>query len=321
MRQVLLVQAPDVDFEALLKAAKIPVQCLDNPDAMISYQQLKAFVQATLQATKQFDLGVLYGKQLNINSFDELGMAILSSPTGRDAILLVMKYIKTQMPLIDLQLKPTETDAILKIKTKYLRGPLQRFVLDAAVASFHTIRGYLLNKNELVNTVYFSYPKPDRVDAYQETFGQQIHFDTEQTEYHFPKTDLDHVFPLANPTVLKIAEEKCQQKLKELENYADLESMVKRILVAKPGRFPQLSEIAQHLYMSERTLKRHLQQLNTNYQTILDNLRKELAIKYLSTTDIKIADIAELLNYSDSSNFANAFKKWTGQSPTNFRKI
>jgi len=71
--------------------------------------------------------------------------------------------------------------------------------------------------------------------------------------------------------------------------------------------------------MSSRTLKRKLQQLGTSYQKILDDLRKGLAVEHLTQTSSTVDDIALMLGYSDASNFARAFRRWTGRSPTDYR--
>ncbi|MEA5573021.1 helix-turn-helix transcriptional regulator [Calothrix sp. UHCC 0171] len=67
--------------------------------------------------------------------------------------------------------------------------------------------------------------------------------------------------------------------------------------------------------VSIRQLQRELQAENTSYQQILDKTRKELALQYLNNLEISIHDVAFLLGFSEPS----AFKRWTGQTPKNYR--
>lgn len=308
-----------IDFSLILEAAKIPVSILDEPDMAITFLQFKNLLQALLKKTSLTDLGLQLGKRLNVNTHGDLGIAIMSSNNMHDAILLAIKYIKMQMPLIDLSLTIKEGIACIRIDTKLIRHDVKHFILDAVLASLHTMRTFLLGQVPTGTTVNFIYAAPQNTNTYRAIFGEDINFGHRHCEYLFPAEDLQFIFPLANPAIRKIAEEKCQQKLQELGNQYDFVTTVKRLLLATPGHFLQLPGIAQELHMSERTLKRRLQQLDTNYQEVLDTLRQELATNYLLKSDLSIAEISQYLNYNDPSNFGNAFKKWFGVSPKEYR--
>jgi AraC-like DNA-binding protein len=71
--------------------------------------------------------------------------------------------------------------------------------------------------------------------------------------------------------------------------------------------------------MSARTLRRHLEALDTSYSEILDSVQKTMAVHYVSTTSLTIEIIAERLKYSDAANFNHAFKRWTGEAPRQYR--
>jgi len=72
--------------------------------------------------------------------------------------------------------------------------------------------------------------------------------------------------------------------------------------------------------MTSRTLSRRLQGFGITYTELVNSVRKELTLQYLSKTTWSIADIAEHLGYLNASNFTRAFKHWTGQTPHDYRK-
>jgi AraC-like DNA-binding protein len=72
--------------------------------------------------------------------------------------------------------------------------------------------------------------------------------------------------------------------------------------------------------MSIRTLQYHLDRDNWGYREFLNQIRHDQALHYLRTTNLSLAEIADLVGYSEQSPFQNAFKRWTGQSPGEFRK-
>ena len=78
--------------------------------------------------------------------------------------------------------------------------------------------------------------------------------------------------------------------------------------------------VARSLYMSSRKLQRQLKKAGTTFNTLLNEVRQDLAKKYLREEDTSMTEIAFLLGFSESSAFSRAFKRWTGVSPTTYRK-
>jgi AraC-like DNA-binding protein len=80
-----------------------------------------------------------------------------------------------------------------------------------------------------------------------------------------------------------------------------------------------LAAVAAQLHMSERSLQRRLADEDRTFDAILDDLRRELALRYLADPLVSIAEIAFLLGYSEASAFHRAFKRWTGATPAEMR--
>jgi AraC-like DNA-binding protein len=72
--------------------------------------------------------------------------------------------------------------------------------------------------------------------------------------------------------------------------------------------------------VSPRTLRRRLEEEGTTYQRIVHELRRQIAVTYLRDSMMSVAEIAEMLGYTDISNFRRAFLGWTGQSPAGYRR-
>ena len=95
-----------------------------------------------------------------------------------------------------------------------------------------------------------------------------------------------------------------------------------RALISKEygNNFPDFSEVCERLNMTPQTLRRRLKDANTSYQEIKDSLRKEASIYYLSKPELSIDEIALLMGFSEASSFHRAFKKWTGKTPSQYRR-
>lgn len=82
-----------------------------------------------------------------------------------------------------------------------------------------------------------------------------------------------------------------------------------------------IDQIADELSISKRTLQRRLQQADINFAMLRDQVRFHYAIGYLVDQNISIDQISVALDFSDRTSFTNAFKRWTGLSPSTFRKL
>ena len=72
--------------------------------------------------------------------------------------------------------------------------------------------------------------------------------------------------------------------------------------------------------MSRRTLVRRLEQEGTHFKAVLDDLRSGLARRYLALDRIGVSEVAALLGFSDAPAFTRAFRRWAGQSPSDYRR-
>jgi AraC-like DNA-binding protein len=95
---------------------------------------------------------------------------------------------------------------------------------------------------------------------------------------------------------------------------------VRSLLLATLGRHMSLDDVAAHFDIPVRTLRRKLREEGTSFREILDQLRAEVAIKYLRDTQMTIDDIAYALGFSETANFRHAFRRWKRASPRELRR-
>lgn len=81
-----------------------------------------------------------------------------------------------------------------------------------------------------------------------------------------------------------------------------------------------LDDVAGHLGLTARILRRHLGEAGLALPGLLDEVRKDLAQLYLQHTDFALLEIAYLLGFAEQSSFSRAFRRWTGLPPTAFRR-
>jgi AraC-like DNA-binding protein len=99
-----------------------------------------------------------------------------------------------------------------------------------------------------------------------------------------------------------------------------LQTVEQRIIDLLPKGAARATLIATELGVSQQTLTRQLAALGTSFNEVLDQIRKQLALKYVSETDLSLAQVACLLGYANPPAFTLAFRRWTGRAPSELRR-
>ena len=175
---------------------------------------------------------------------------------------------------------------------------------------------------EAIVELRFERPSPGEATLahLQKLFPIPMRFDC---EHHGMRIRWDHTLrqnPYWNPALAQICE---QQVLRELASLDD-SNLVGKILKVLQDQLaqgtPQLGTVAALFNMTERQLQRRLSRQGTGFGELLDQVRLELALRYLLDPRMTMVDIALSLGFSDQSNFVKAFKRWQGETPGQFRR-
>jgi AraC-like DNA-binding protein len=112
----------------------------------------------------------------------------------------------------------------------------------------------------------------------------------------------------------------CDQLTDELQLTAGMAGRVRGMILTDLVRHATFESIAERLKMSPRSLRRRLQEEDTSFRELVDEVRAQVAIKYIRDTGITIEDVTYALGFNDASAFRHAFRRWTGAAPYEFRR-
>ena len=98
-------------------------------------------------------------------------------------------------------------------------------------------------------------------------------------------------------------------------------SHIKEIIAKNlPSGNVTVEQVARVLGMNTRTLQRALKEKGTSFITLLNDTRMDIAIQFIQDKQMDLTEVAFLLGFAELSTFSRSFKRWTGQSPLQFRK-
>ncbi len=303
--------------EALLAGSGISPADLARPDPRITTSQ-EMQVCANAVALRE-EIGLELGRRMHVSAYGMLGYALLSSATFGDALRLALHYPALLGTLFHLQLKD-DGERIWFSASHYTDSPtLAVFNAELCMTSLKIICDDLLGHPLPLLAARFAHGAPSYRDGYGETFDCPLQFDARDHAFAFDKAWLDQPLPLADPVTHRAMAERCRVQNLEFTGRQAWLGRIRQLLEAQLADAPGLEGLARQMNCSARTLRRHLSDVGSSYQDLLDQLRFERAKLMLADKQIPIYRIAETLGFSETASFRHAFVRWSGVAPSHFR--
>ncbi|MGS0897152.1 AraC family transcriptional regulator ligand-binding domain-containing protein [Burkholderia stagnalis] len=198
--------------------------------------------------------------------------------------------------------------------------PLGPLVDEVALTAIVQFARNITGTRDALDDVCFVHPPPRDARPYAGYFGCPVRFGQPLNRLAFPLGLLARPLRQPDDALLRMMERQASALLAELRQADDLEQTV-REAVARLLRQGDASieQIASELHVSSRTLHRRLAELGLDFRSLREDTRRRLALDHLHDPRLTLAEVAWLLGYSEHSAFTRAFRRWTGESPRQWR--
>lgn len=310
------------DMEVFCRENGLDPKLLQDPEARIGAEQHVKLAGAAAKLLKDDYFGLHQGPRMEMADLGVLGYVMMHSKTIRDSIEAYQRYYAIVCSGYEMQLHEDGAEAILTLSLDGVSYPPSRHCIEDMVSSTAHIMTRLSGRTIPFSKITFMYAAPDAVDEYKHVLGTQPLFNMERTSLHFPQEILTYPVIYADSRLAGWFEERASDVLLTLKAGRHFTDELSRwIMEQLRTKLPSVTEAAAHFHMSPRTIQSKLQQEHTTYTRLVNDIRKELALRYLKEPGYSIADIAYVLHFSEDSAFQHAFKKWTGLAPGQYRMI
>ncbi|MEJ8855821.1 AraC family transcriptional regulator [Variovorax robiniae] len=309
-----------VGAEALFAGTGIASQAISDPEARISHRQKIALFGNVQQLSNDPAVGLLAGQRQRLSDFGVYGYALLSSATFGEAIDFGIKHVRLAGPVIEKSFRVEGKVAIFEGHGYTDLGPLLPLVTEFWFSSMQMLISRVLERPFEALRLQLPYPAPASAAHYEAILRCPVSFDAPAMQWQFDARLLDLPLPNANPITAEVSSTFCSRMLEAYVDESPLVLTIKEICLNAVGGLPRAEQMAERLHLSTRTLHRRLFEAGTSYQNIIDGVRKRLAIEFLERTELSVGEIAERTGFSDVSNFRKAFRKWTNQPTTYYRR-
>ena len=316
---ITLLKEHNVDPQPLLATAGIPEGTLSNPTYQLTPHQELTFTAEIIRALDRPDLGLVVGSRYHLSAYGLLGLAIMTSENLLAAMTVLYKNIL--MTWTYMHWITTVRDGRVYISLDKLRdlGGCHQYMVDRGLVASHIIYKEALGEDIPILELHLKQSEPSYAAEYQRYFHCPVYFNAPENCYVFSSELIHKPLAQAEPETARIYASQCEKICAQLAKNYTFSDIVRNHMLSSPREVYTLDTIADRMNMTARTVQRKLRQENSSYKDILEDIRKNLAIEYLQTTDFTLDEIALRLGYSESSSFCHAYKRWTGDNPGDLR--
>lgn len=319
-----LFKSRGLESDPVLARHGLSVERMDANARITRSKELEVYQDLfKLHPDSHIALGI--GPYLGLAGYGPFAMLLSSCKDGYESIQMGIRYQAMGYMFGEVNFELATDTSCIRFDPAMLPEDVREFVLfrDMAgctklIRDIYLMNGLPFDISEVHLTV--KTPKQDQ-DKFTKAFGCTVKFGMDSNRVLLPTSILKQAFPQANKSAFEMYREQCEQILFESSQKEEtLTDALKSYLLMFSYDIPKAKEAAQTFGMSERTLRRKLSEEGSSFQAVLDDVRFDKAKHWLGESQLSIELIALKLGYQEAAAFNHAFKRWSAQSPSQFRK-
>jgi AraC-like DNA-binding protein len=310
----------NVDVNTIYKKMGVRSSHIEDTKSRLKHNVTDRFWAIAEELTGDRDIGLKVARNLPPYKGQVLEYLFLSSPTFGDGLRRALNYQRLLSDVAQSYLTVQGDDAQLVLNTK-MGSRVNRHFVQCITRGIIEFFESVTNGQFKTTRMDFVFDDSDDNGEYQKTFNTpKIYFNQAENAIHFNASVLDQKSIHAEPELLKLHEKVAGEHVARLEQEDLIQDVRKIIGELLETQEVSLDMVAQHLELSPRNLRTALAAADTNFNQILSDYRSLLAKRLLVQTNESVEEIVYLTGFSEPSTFYRAFKRWTGQTPIEYRK-
>ncbi|MCR1783208.1 AraC family transcriptional regulator [Nocardioides carbamazepini] len=313
-----VIEALGGDPTTYEKRFHVSLRLADQGKEMIPAAPLLRLMEAAADELSCPDFGIRVGLTQGQDSIGPVMVAAVNCADVREAYESGIRYLNALFSAFDIAMVDTadgpRTVYTLKVPGIRASRQFQEWCLAVTTKILPIVAG----PTARLRGVYFSHPSLLAQEFYDETFGCPVRFGETNYGVDYFADDMERAIPRNNPEIRAIVSDYLDSIIATsgLTLEHQLLALVQELL---PTGGCNLNVIAEHHFVSVRTMQRRLAAEGLVFERLVDDVRRERAFEYLADPDRSVSQVAGLLGYVEQSSFTHAFRRWSGRSPRAWR--
>lgn len=307
------------DWARVLGQAGVPDQAVGDPALALDLGDYCQMMELAAADTGHDNFGLWFGQQFRPQALGLIGEIALAAPNLGAAIDNLAALFPYHQQATETRLRPE--GEWLRLEYRILDGRILNRRQDAelTMGMFANVFRAALGPDWAPIEVHLEHARPADWRQHQDAFGAPVHFGQHTNCLVFSRHGLDRPMPAGDLARL----DALRRRLTTLAGGTGAAPFLDRVKAEIRSRlaagYPHVEEVAESLGLARWTLQRRLVDLGISFSDAVELVRRDLAGLYMPQRHLALADIAELLGYSEPSAFSRAFRRWFGTSPQGWR--
>ncbi len=306
-------------LDEILNQAGIDPELLRHPGARVTAHQYVTLFRRLCAGLDDELLGLL-SRPFKIGSYALMAQSALGAQDLEQAIPRIANTLRLLND--DMTLHQVADRQLVGLALRFSAPAVAShyFVQEIMLRSLWRLLDWLMGGKLSIARFDFTSPTPSDMDAYVEYFNAPLQFERPESAFWFDARQLQALVRVDESGLRNFLSDPQTKAMVTHRNNDDISAKVRRHLRQSKPAWPDLDATASELRMSAASLQRHLAKEGTSFQALKEKLRRDMAITYLTTTAMPLAELADILGFSESAVFQRAFKTWTGIAPGTYRR-
>lgn len=289
------------------------------PSRRISFPEYDAALTRAIDLVGDPALSVRSVRFFQPGHLGALGQAWLVSPNLRTAMHRTARWGRmfNEQVLLGMEEGSGGVRLVFRTETSFAMSDV---VADAHVANLLQLCRMTFGTRLQPVDVTLTRPEPPDPAPWFEHYGPAVRFGQQDNSFTLSAADADAPLTASNAELVAVHEELIERYLMKLDRDNILSRIRLKLMEALPSGRVTENDMAGILNMSKRTMHRKLRENEATFRSVLAQVRKDMAGRYVRDRDFSMTEIAFLLGYNDTSAFSRAFRSWFGRSPTEVRE-
>ncbi|MDN8618744.1 helix-turn-helix transcriptional regulator [Variovorax ginsengisoli] len=319
-----IVARQGVDVSRLLALAKIDASRFEGSNGALAPRDVDALVEAAYTLTGREDLGFELGRTVKLNSHDLMGYAMLSCRDLDHFMQFTSRYYHFINALFAMKYRRGARQGEVTFNP-VVAMPLatMHFALEAMAVSFQD-QVQVLFRSDLAYEIRMGMSSPAHAARYAALAPVRFHFDDAAPpgiRVLFEGEMLDRPLPMPSPALVQQIEQRLHVLQRRPAPDGEWGPYIAMLLRETRGQQLTLTEIAQRLRISDRTIDRNLKKEGLSFRLLSQKVRLERAQDLLRQPDATLQQVSMELGFGDVANFSRAFRRDAGVTPKEYLQI
>jgi AraC-like DNA-binding protein len=310
-----------LDTRQILEAAQLDPVTLQDPDARLPVEQVQALWKKAYELSNDPNLALHAIESLPFGSYRVLDFLAANAPTVGMAFVKVADYFPIINSVVRLPYTVGDREVLFGVEAPSRPSMITRPYAEYTMAAIFLRLRIATNQRFPMVRVEFSHPRPADISEHERIFDCPVRFGANACRMVIARDAWDMKRTGDDPGLFSVLDTYAKMVLAQVPNEPGIVGRVREAIGAElRGGNPRLESVARQLAMSPRTLERRLAEHDVAFSELLDTMRFSTAKSYLANGDVAGTEVAYLLGFAEQSSFNRAFKRWSGQTPTEYRR-